>query len=148
SFESAEQKRFKLRQELYAQYFHLFASQVEALCLDLLSRNGYTGEDYSRSIFYGFNKDKNIEVTDLSRHDSFARLYLIWNFLKHNSQSAFKKLRAEFSDVLPASEFKNGDLACYFVNFTDDLVPELVVGIEVFLVAYCREILGESHEDA
>lgn len=116
----AEFKRNELYASLYSQYFHQLASQIEGVILKILTRNGYDDETFSRKQFYKFTPGMEEGVYRLEGHTEFDKLYTVWCFLKYNSLSMYKAVKAKFPEILKeeASEYKKktyeqGETAIY-----------------------------------
>jgi hypothetical protein len=144
----AAEKRAKLYYSLYAQFFHQMASKIEALTVKVLTLGGYEGDRFNRNVLYAFKGSKEGTVKGLSCFHDYDKLYGIWNFIKHNSKSTFDYLLQNFPDVLLIKEYTQGDIACYYVDFTDALINGILRGTKAFLVAYCGLVFGEDVEEA
>ena len=144
----AEKKKNELYYSLYAQYFHQMASQVEALFIKMLTRNGFTGDRFDRNVFYSSNgKEQKAYIKLLDGFSEYDKLYNIWAFIKHNSLSTYILLKEKFPDVLLEGNYSQGDLACFFVKFDDELFDSILVGIERFIKNYCRMVYGEDEKE-
>lgn len=75
-------------------------------------------------------------------------MYVIWNFVKHNSLSTFEALRTEYAEVLKEGDYAQGELACFHVNFSNDLISTILNGVEIFLKRYCRLVFSEDELEA
>jgi hypothetical protein len=144
----AEFKRDYLFSSLYAQYFHQMASHIDAILLQLLTRNGYEGDKFNRNILYAFKGKNSENVKSLDGFTEYDKMYSIWNFLKHNSLSTFNSLRESFPQVLKTHEYKQGELACFLINFSDELIASIFSGMRLFFEEYCRLVFGEDAKEA
>jgi hypothetical protein len=124
------------------------ASQIEALFLKTLTLNGYEGDKFNRNVMYSFKGNNQGSVRTLNGFVELDKMYLIWNFLKHNSISTFEALKNNFPDVLKESKYSQGDLGCNFVNFDDMLFETILKGISSFIAEYCRLVFKENSEEA
>jgi hypothetical protein len=50
--------------------------------------------------------------------------------------------------MLKEGEYKQGELACFFVNFTDEFIDSVLNGVERFLTEYCRLVFDEDSQEA
>jgi hypothetical protein len=144
----AEHEKKDLPVILYAQVFHQMASHIEALFLKTLTRCGYEGDKFNRNVLYAFKGNNQENVKTLDGFIDLDKMYAIWNFIKHNSLSTFGALKDGFPTVVKEGEYSQGDLACYFVNFDDDLIESILKGIAIFIRAYCRLVFKEDCEEA
>lgn len=127
----------------YAQFIHYMASRIEGTTVKVLTKYGMMDTHFDRNILYGgYSKGKSVkELTHFSCHD---KLYCLWNFLKHNSQSTYDTLCKRFPEVLIKKEFKQGDSALYYIIFSEELVWELLDGCLNFFMEYCALIFDED----
>jgi hypothetical protein len=146
--EAANNKRNRLRLSLYAQYFHQMASQIEGLTLEILTRNNYEGEDFNRNVLYAFKGNKPESVRNLPGFNEYDTLYAVWNFIKHNSMSTYKALKSGYPEAVGEGEFQQGYLGCYWVKITDELIENILEGIELFLKRYCQLVFDEDEHES
>jgi len=133
---------------LHEAFFHQMASQVEAMCLRAITKNGYKEDVFHRNVFYTFKHTAEKEVKDLDGFECFNKLYSIWHFLKHNSKSTYDKVCA-YREVLKEGEFFQGSsLACKFIKFDAPLFESILNGIRTFVIEYCRLVFKEDIEEA
>ncbi|HOV12814.1 MAG TPA: hypothetical protein PK771_00865 [Spirochaetota bacterium] len=129
---------------LYAQYFHQLAAQFDAMILKTLTRNGYEGDKYNRNVLYAFKGNKQEKIVNLDGFNEYNKMYIIWNFIKHNSLSTYKSVKDNFPELLIDGKYTQGELACSFIKFTDELIDSIFEGMERFLREYCRLVFGED----
>ena len=145
----AEYKRTNLYYSLYAQYFHQLAAQIDAAILRLLTKNGYEGDKYNRSVLLAAivpNSDSSI--VDLASYRHYEKMYAIWNFIKHNSSSTYDKVKEHCPEVLVDHEYKQGELACFYIHFSNELIEEIINGVREFLIQYCQIVFNEDEKTA
>jgi hypothetical protein len=145
---NAENKKNELYYSLYAQFFHQMTSQIEALTVKILTRNGYEGDRFDRSVLYAFKSNKTGAVKDINGFTEYDKMYAIWHFIKHNSLSTYRYLNEHFPDILYAHEYSQGELGCYYIKFNDALIDDILAGVERFLKAYCCLVFDENEEEA
>jgi hypothetical protein len=148
SHEYAKFKRENLYYSLYAQYFHQMASQIDAIILKTLMRNGYKGDKFNRNVFYTFKGQNKESIRSLDGFAGYEKMYAVWNFIKHNSLSTYDAVKDNFPVILKEGEYKQGELACFHVNFADDLIDSILTGEERFFKEYCRLVFGEDAREA
>ena len=137
-------RRSKLSSSLYAQFFHQMAARIEALTTKMLANSGYDQDSFARNVLYTFGGHTEETVSRIEGFAEYDRLYAIWNFIKHNNRSVYRKVKEHYPDTLTDTVYAQGDLACYYVKFSDDLVESLLHGVELFLKGYCRDVLSED----
>jgi len=148
SHEFAAIERNNLHVTLYSQFFHQLASQIDAILLQILTRNGYEDDIFNRSALYAF-KGKNLEnIKTLDGFAEYDKMYLIWNFIKHNSRSTFNALNSKFPELLKENDYTQGHFAWFLIEWTDELLDTILDGIERFFKEYCRLVFGEDATEA
>ncbi len=133
---------------LYAQFLHLFASQVEAITIKVLSEEKAVTDRFDRNSLYGTAVGKAKTVEELPSFSYYDKLYCIWNFIKHNSISTFKKLYEKYPEALDSGNYRQGDMAIHYLNISDQLIIELMEGCSSFFKEYCELVFNENYEEA
>ncbi|GHV82268.1 hypothetical protein AGMMS49991_08260 [Spirochaetia bacterium] len=144
----AETMKNKLFNSLRAQFFHQMVSQVEALLIKTLTKNGYEKDKFDRTVFYTFKGAKEENIRELDGFAEYDKMYAIWHFIKHNSLSTFTCLKTKFPDTLKKSDYIQGEIACFYVDFNDTLIDTIFSGVEKFITGYCHIVFGEDAEEA
>ena len=145
---SAEYESDIIYHSLYAEFFHQMVSQIEALFVKALTSNGYEKDFFCRNKLYKskyFNKDI---ISDLKGFSEYNKMYTIWNCIKHNSLSAFSKLRDNFPELLKKDEYSQGEIACFYIKFDNKLIESILVGVETFIKEYCHLVFKEDLDEA
>jgi hypothetical protein len=149
SHQYAEFKKQKLYYSLYAQYFHQLAAQIDAVALKLLTENGYESDRFDRDAFLAFKGPKvEASITGLKSYRNHEKLYAIWNFIKHNSGSTYDKVKEHCPEVLIDHEYKQGELACFYIQFSNELIEQTIDGVKEFLIEYCEIVFDEDAKEA
>jgi hypothetical protein len=149
SHDFAEIKKKELRESLYAEFFHQMVAQIEACTLAVMTRNGYTGDNFDRNDFYSRQgNDREESIKTVAGFREYDKMYSIWHFIKHNSLSTYEMLKEKFPETLKKSEFKHGELACHYVDITDELINTILDGVLLFFIGYCRIIYDEDEYEA
>lgn len=146
---TADYKKFGLKTNQYASFFHLMASRIEAIMVKVLRINNVDTKKHIREVIDGtvIQKDKKIE--ELDNYKDYDMLYSIWNFIKHNNLSAHKKMFNHYKHLLFSEEdYQSGNLAIYYVSIDEKMINELLEGVEKFLVCYCNLVLKENYDEA
>lgn len=134
---------------LYAQFIHQMASRIEAATVSVLTKNNAMEERFDRNILYATAAGKKAKVTELPSFQSYDELYCLWNFIKHNSKSTYEKLKTNFPDVVNSnSDYQQGEIAYLFLNFSDELILNLINGCDSFFKEYCYLVFDEDFEEA
>lgn len=132
---------------MYAQFFHMMASKIEAVTIRVLNNNKVNVNKSLRDVLRGTLIGKS-EIEKLEGYKFHDRLYRIWNFIKHNNLDAYIKLKTNHFDVLSNHEYKQGDLAIYYVKFNEELIGLLLAGLKVFFTSYCKMVFNENKDDS
>lgn len=151
-----EAKRNRLYLSLYAQFFHQMVSQIEALTLSVLTKNGYEGDRFDRNVLYAFKGANQSKIKELQGFVEYDTLYAIWHFIKHNSKSTYDAVLNICPEILIKDsskdknllKYKQGDLAIYYIKFTNELIKKLLNGVQKFFVEYCKLVFNEDYEEA
>lgn len=145
----AEYKRFGLKTSMYAQFFHLMVSRIEAITIYVLTKNEYARDKFSRNALYTFKNNTKGMIAKLDGFKEYDEMYCIWNFIKHNSLSTFKALNDNYPEVIiNKGTYQQGDLAIYFVDLNESLILNLLEGVGRFFDAYCKLVFNEDIESA
>ena len=138
------------RRAFIAQFFPQMASKIEAVTINVLTKNGWQEKNFSRNVFYNFKNIKETEVKSLKSFDAYNKLYAIWNFLKHNSLSTYEALKNSYPEAMIEADRKyaQGELALFYINFDETLINTLLSGLKEFFIEYCNLVFGENYESA
>lgn len=144
-----ERNRRMLFLSLYAEFFHLMASRVEAVLVRVLSRNNALKDRFDRNALYATAVGKDKKVEELEHFRFFDELYCIWNFIKHNSSSTYKTLNDRYPELVDQEEkYEQGELAMYFILFSEELVGDILNGCGEFFKEYCELVFHENDREA
>lgn len=111
------------------------ASQIEAVTVLVLTKQNAIMNRFDRNKLYATAKGKNKKVTELPSFRYYDKLYCLWNFIKHNSVSIYEKMSSKYPDLIREGEkYKQGFPAFYIINFTDELIMELLNGCSLFFM--------------
>lgn len=136
-------EKYELYTSLYAQFFHNMVAQIEAISVNMYSKLNPDLESWNRCLMY-----KGIDTDSLSSFKFHNRLYLIWNFLKHNNSDTYNKLKSKYPKVLIENEYISGNLAVNYVKLDEKLIIELLEGLKRFFIDWCRIICNEDYNEA
>ena len=140
-------KIYGLVHGIYSQFVQQMASRIEAVTVRILTNKGMIEDRFDRNILYG-GINNNTPVRQLPHFSSHDKLYCIWNFVKHNSISTYKTLKERFPNIVINRDFKQGDNALYYVNFSEELILDLINGLTEFFKEYCQLMFGEDYAQA
>ncbi len=145
-----ENECYDLVANLYAQFLHLLASRIEAITVKVLTEENALKDHFDRNALYATAVGKRCKIEELPSFEFYDKLYCIWNFIKHNSQSTYEKLHEKHPEVFykHAEKYTQGDLAIHYLNLSDELVKELIDGSIAFFKEYCELVFGESYAEA
>lgn len=131
----------------YSAFVQFMASKIEAITVRVLDAKGMIEDHFDRIVLYGgINNDT--PVRQLAHFSSHDKLYCIWNFVKHNSLSTYKTLKERYPDAVIKTEFEQGSNALYYVDFSEELILELIDGCTEFFREYCLLMFGEDYNQA
>ena len=134
---------------MYAQFIHHMASSIESVTVAVLTIEKLIDDHFDRNTLYGTAVNSGKSAKDLPSFDWYEKLYSLWNFIKHNSQSTYEKLEACYPQALiKGIEYKQGDLAAGIVDFSDDMIIQLIDGVSAFFKEYCELVFYEKFAEA
>ena len=145
----AERKRFGLKTSMYAQFFHLMTSRIEAATVAVLNRNGFKKDRFGRNDLYTFKGKEEEEITKLNGYIEYDKLYCIWNFIKHNSLLAYNRLNDKYPAlIVNHNKYQQGSLAIYYVDINEELILNILDGVGRFFDSYCQFVFNEDTKSA
>lgn len=142
-----QQTVYKIIYSLYAQFFHMMASRIEAVTIRVLAKNGKDVEHFDRNALYDYAGTTGTART-LEHFKFHDKLYCIWHFIKHNSISTYEKLKEKFPEVLYDDSFKQGNIGASYVKFDEKLIIDLLDGCIEFFKEYCAVVYNENYNEA
>jgi len=138
-----------LERALFAQFFQGIASKMEAAIVKLLKENNLLTDRFDRNILYATALGKDKKVEELKDFKWLDKIYCLWHFLKHNTLSTYNTLKERYPELLNVDKhYEQGELAMYFVKFSNEMVIEILNGCIEFFKEYCELIFGEKYEEA
>lgn len=151
-----EKQEQRIKTELYmnlnAQFFHQMVSKITAKIYSVLISNGFERKQFNRNDLYDFKGNDPSEVQKLRGFDSYEKMYLIWNFIKHNSVKSFEALKSKYSQVLLQTNnkiiYRDGDPAYQYIAFSKEMVDDMLSGVGEFFKKYCQLTFGEDYQRA
>ena len=144
-----KQKCLEVVASLYASFIHQMASQIEAVTVLVLSKQNAITDRFNRNTLYATAVRSGRKVDELPSFKYYDKLYCLWNFIKHNSISTYEKLRSAYPELIyEKMEYKQGFPAFYIINFSDELVIELLNGCNSFFMEYCELVYKENYDEA
>lgn len=140
---------------IYAQFFQLMMSQIDALSLKVIVENGYKNNKFSRAEFDTFmqgkqKKDVSISFYDYKFYYAYDKGYRVWNFLKHNSMKSYDQLKSKYPDLIndPDGEYENGNMAISVLNLDENLILKTLDELPLFFDEMCQRGFNENPKDA
>ena len=151
--EKQEQRiKTELYMSLHAQFFHQMVSKITAKIYSVLINNGFDRKQFNRNDLYDFKGNDPLEVQKLGGFDSYEKMYLVWNFIKHNSVKSFEALKSKYSQVFLQTNnkivYRVGDLAYQHIAFSKEMVDDILLGVGEFFKNYCQLTFGEDYQRA
>ena len=146
-YEYAE-KCFELVASLYASFIHQMASQIEAVTVLVLSKQNAMYDRFDRNTLYATAVGRDKIVDELPSFKYYDKLYCLWNFIKHNSNSTYEKLCSTYPELIyEDAEYKQGLPAFRIVKFSEELILELLSGCDSFFKEYCELVYKENYDE-
>lgn len=142
----------KIMASFYAQFIHQFASRVEAITVTVLKNNNHEVDHFSRQrlkdIYNGATKK---QLEDLNTYMYYDQFYKVWNFLKHNSISAYNKLKDNYPEFLykpDRNKYTNGHLAYAYLILNDETIDNFIINLGLFFNEFCVSLFNEKVEES
>lgn len=133
---------------MYAQFIQHMASRIESVTVKVLTIAKSMDDHFDRNILYATAVNSEITVKELPSFVWYDRLYSLWNFIKHNSQSTYETVQKCYPQALAQREYHQGDLAACIIVFSDEMITELINGVSRFFKEYCELVFREKYEEA
>ena len=119
-----QNKVYQVLLSLYSQFLLQATSKIEAITVKVLDRSNTLGKKGE------FNRT-------------------VWHFLKHNNLSTYKNLKDSYPTALRSDiEYNPGDLAIYYISFSENLILDLLEGCKSFFKEYCELAFDENCDQA
>lgn len=142
---------YELQVALHANFVHQIASEMMALMLYEARMLGYNYPDVSRNKLETFIEGTTYgrhKVTDLPHFSVYNNFYTIWNFIKHNSEELFEKVRARCPEMLLTDQYRNGQLSQYILKIDDAYIERILNDLALFYDEFCEAFFGEKPDEA
>ena len=132
----------------YCQFLHQMASQVEAVLVKVLTANKGMKNRMSKDVLVGSMNNSGKQLDELDGYHSYDKLKKIWNFIKHNTLSAYAKLKECYGEVLISKKYEQGDLAINYLKINNKMIEEILAGLKLFFIDYCWYVYKEDVNEA
>jgi hypothetical protein len=146
--QNAEYDKYEVIASMYSQFYHMMVSQIEATTVKVLHKNKLMGDTFNRSIMKKTCNGKSKAFEAIDGYRDYDKLYTIWHFIKHNSESTYKALKNNYPEVLRDVKYSQGQLALYYVKFDDALIEVALESIAYFFKKYCEIVFKENYAEA
>lgn len=133
---------------LLTNFFHNMASRIEAASVLIYSKINPKMKRWSRDKLYDNINNKDQSSRDLPSFKYHDKLYLIWNFIKHNNSDTYESLKKDYPDVLTDERYEAGAPAKYYVKLNEKLINELLNGVEKYFIEWCELNRDENYNEA
>ncbi len=130
-----------------AQFIHQMATELDALMLRKCVYLGYARKDVTRGSMHdylnGTMKGK-AQIEKLPGYEVYAKFFVVWNMLKHNSEDLFEKVQKNYPDMLLTNSYRNGELSQYYLKIGDKYIEEMLNNLLEFYEALCEVFFDEN----
>ena len=145
------QPYYELEVALHANFIHQIASEMTALMLYEARVLGYSYPEVSRNKLETFIEGTTYgkhKISDLPHFTVYNIFYTVWNFLKHNSEELFAKVKDRCPEMLLSGAYKNGQLSQYILKIDDEYIEKTLTNLGLFYDEFCEAFFGENPEMA
>lgn len=142
---------YELEVALHANFIHQIASEMTALMLYEARVLGYSYPEVSRNKLETFIEGTTYgkhKISDLLHFTVYNNFYTVWNFLKHNSEELFTKVKERCPEMLLSGAYKNGQLSQYILKIDDEYIEKTLTDLGLFYDEFCEAFFGENPEMA
>ncbi len=150
----ADQYKFIIK-SIYSQFFQQMMSQIDALCLKIITNNGYKEKNFTREKFDTFiqgkqDKNSSISFVDFKYYYIYDKAYRTWNFLKHNSLKSYNQLKEKYSEMIydPYSKYENGNSALSVLKIDEQFILKTLDELPMFFIEICEKGFNENIDNA
>ncbi len=143
-----DDKVIELEKILYSQTINMLAAHLEHAMIVTMCKNGFNGEHAGRRDIFAFMdgriKDSENKIKALPHFSTYDMFYSIWNFIKHNSLSTYKKIKHQWPELLLKDnkgnffEFPNDWLAIEHLNINEKFLDDLFEPLLEFYYEFCE----------
>ena len=140
---------YELEVALHANFIHQIASEMTALMLYEARVLGYNYPEVNRNKLETFIEETTNgkhKVPDLPHFTVYNNFYTVWNFLKHNSEELFTKVKERCPEMLLSGTYKNGQLSQYILKIDDEYIEKTLTDLGLFYDEFCEAFFGENPE--
>jgi hypothetical protein len=146
--QKAELQKFEVIASMYSQFYHMMVSQIEATTVQILHRNKLIKDKFCRDVIVKTCNNKSRKFEEIDGYSDYDKLYRIWHFIKHNSESTYNPLKEKYPETLQNRKYTQGQSAIYFVKFDDAFIEESLDATTYFFKKYCEVVFGENYAEA
>jgi len=144
-----ENKYYSVIKSLYSQFIHYMASVLEHVTLTIMVKDGYQDECFSRrDLDIHVTSKSSVSIKDYENNYIYDKFYSVWNFLKHNSLSTYKKVYEKYPDILLSTEYQNGQFALKFLKIDEEYVNEMLDKLILFYEELCQKAFKENTQES
>ena len=150
-----EMPYYSLEASMCAQFIHQMATELDAIMLRKCRYLGYTTSkdeqikrDHLHAFLQGYVHGQG-KMEDLPNYKSvYRKFFMIWNFLKHNNENLFEKVRSHYSDMLLTDTYRNGEMSMYCLKIGNDYIENMLTDLNAFYESVCEVFFGEDKEES
>lgn len=145
----------RIIRSLYFQFVCKLCSEVERIMLLLITNLGYSRTAFEKKDFDSFTDQLKgasnpIKLSNIKNYPSLDKLRKINNFLKHNTVSAYKKLKKRDATMvvneIAGKPYTNGMFAGDWIVINGNYIDETIENLVIFFEDYCHTFCGEDLE--
>lgn len=137
---------------LFFGYIHKIASEMMRGLVIALRKNGSNVDDFNNKRFLviigEINETGQKVLSGVSNYNTFNLLRLTDNFLKHNTKSAFYRLKKAFPKMVTDSDYENGEYAQNYLYLSKYGINNLLTELTSFYKDFCKKVFKEDIESA
>lgn len=146
---------YNLEVSVCAQFIHQMATELDAIMLRKCRYLGYTASkdelikrDNLHTYLHGYVHGK-CKIEDLPNYESvYRKFFMIWNFLKHNNENLFEKVRLKYSDMLLTDTYQNGEMSMYYLKIGNGYIEKMLDDLSIFYEDVCENFFSEDREES
>lgn len=136
----------RIRNELYCIFLTKVIIEIHRIVFSSMARNHYRSGRYSVSDLKSYCNGAGIDFYTLKNWKVYLKYNDIYNFLKHNSVSAYWTLKKNNPECVLQNmgKYKNAMYAANWLDMSNISIDELLSKIRPFLEDFCKKVLKEN----
>lgn len=132
---------------IYVPYIHYIGSRAEQLMVLVMGKANNDVDYFNRGKLESIlKKNYNVDLNKISNYSEYDRLYSMWNFMKHSTVVAYKKIK-KYGDTIEGKPYENGAYPSEYVNIDGEKIVDMIKSLGKFFDSFCNTVFNEDIEE-